>query len=260
MVSPLAEDEKEPAHGHILQEVVTRTGQVTLLAWTGKSSACNSCLPSSPAVYSQFSFTHPCFEGDELKKRTDKLKDVIALTDALVIYGRVTRLQPIRFVHFRLHLPCIVFGVTSVKREQGDLYHAEAIGLGGVQFTTTDSLPLKEPWRLVFVDLRIHGLQQSCGTAAFWENALASEAESNLVTNAEMDHVPIIEEVPSTPSDAYTQALELIVHLGQPFSALLFLQQPDGAYKRVAADHEILASGIGTNVPKDIRVEVLEVL
>ena len=260
MVSQLAEDEKEPAHGHILQEIVTRTGQVTLLAWTGKSPVCNSCLPSSPAVYSQFSFIPPCFEGDELRKRTDKLRDAIALTDALVIYGRVTRLQPIRFVHFRLLLPCIVFGVTNLKREQGDLYHAEAIGLGGVQFTATDSLPLKEAWRLVFVDLRIHSLQQPRSTATSWENALASDAESNSMTDAEMVHVPIIEEVPSTPSDAYTQVLELIAHLEQPFSPLLLLQQPDGAYKRVAADHEIVVSWAGNNVPKDIRVEVLEVL
>jgi len=42
IVNPLAGDEKEPVHGHILQEIVTRTGQVTLLTWTGKSSACNS--------------------------------------------------------------------------------------------------------------------------------------------------------------------------------------------------------------------------
>ena len=260
MVRPLAEDEKEPAHGRILQEIVTRTGQVTLLVWTGKSSACNSCLPNSPAVYSQFSAIPPYFEGDELRRRTDKLRDVIALTDALVIYGRVTPLQPIRFAHFRLHLPCIVFGVIALKREQGNSYHAQAVGLGGVRFTTTDSLSLKEAWKLAFVDIRIHGLQQPRSTTTSLENALASEAESNSVTSAEMDHVPIIEEVLSTPSDTYTQVLELIVRLGQPFSALLLLQQPDGAYKRVAADHEIIVSWAGNSVPKDIHVEVLEVL
>ncbi|KAG9309663.1 hypothetical protein JVU11DRAFT_10332 [Chiua virens] len=55
MVSPLPENEKEPAHGHILEELITRSGDVTLLAWTGKSSTCNSCLPSSPAgLYSNF--------------------------------------------------------------------------------------------------------------------------------------------------------------------------------------------------------------
>ena len=72
---------------------------------------------------------------------------------------------------------------------------------------------------------------------------------------------PSIEEVPSIPSDAYAQALELIVHLGQLFSALLLLQQSDGgAYKQVAADHQIVIHGMGSNVSRDIRVEVLEIL
>ena len=267
MVSPLAEDEKEPTHGHILEEIVTRSGQVSLLAWTGKSSTCNSCLPSSPAVYSQHPFVPPCPEQDELDKRTDELQAVFPPADALVIYGRVTRLQPVRFAHFRLHLPCIVFGVRSLRKEQEDVYHAKTIGLGDVEFTTADSLPLKEPRRLVFVDLRIHGLIDP-HDAATREDRLESDAESisdlgnsAVDTESELVHPPIIEEAPSLPRlDTYTRALQVIAHLGQPFSPLLLLQQPDGAYRRVAADHEIVVRGIGKNIPKDIRVEVLEIL
>ena len=266
MVSQLAEEEKEPTHGHILEEIVTRSGQVRLLEWTGKSSTCNSCLPSSPAVYSQHPFVPPCLEQDELDKRTDELRAVFPLVDALVIYDRVTRLQPVRFAHFRLLLPCIVFGVRSLRKEQENVYRAKTAELGDVGFTTADSLPLEEPRRLVFVDLRIHGLLEPRGTAT-WEDRLESDAVSisDLENNAagadgELLHAPIIEEVPSAPLDIYTRALHVIAHLGQPFSALLLLQQSDGAYRRVAADHEIVVRGTGKKVPKDIRVEVLEIL
>lgn len=267
MVSPLAQDEKEPEHGRILQGLVTRAGEVTLLAWAGQSSMCNSCLPSSPTVYSKPPFIPPRLEGDKLVKRTDELRSIISSYDAGMIYGRVTRIQPVRFTHFRLHLPCIVFSVTSLEREQENVYRAETIELGDVQFTTADSLPLKHSRRLVFADLRIHGLQKPDSAAASWDETAASDtiesildSSTSAVTNAETIHVQIIEEAQSPSSDMYTQALELIAHLGQPFSALLLLQQPDGVYRRVAADHEIVINGMGNNVPKNIRVEVLEIL
>ena len=269
MVSQLAEEEKEPTHGHILEEIVTHSGQVSLLAWTGKSSTCNSCLPSSPAVYSRHPFVPPCLEQDELDKCTDELRAVFPLVDALMIYVRVTRVQPVRFTHFRLLLPCIVFGVRSLTKEQENVYRAKTTGLGDVEFTTADSLPLEEPRRLVFVDLRIHGVLEP-REAATWEDRSESDAESisdlsmgnnGAGTDGELVHAPIIEEVPSVPQlDTYTRALQVIAHLGQPFSALLLLQQSDGTYRRVAADHEIVVRGTGKKVPKDIRVEVLEIL
>ena len=265
MVGPLAEEEKESAHGRILEEIVTRSGEVALLLWAGQSSVCNSCLPSSPTVYSNHPFTPPRLEQAELDRRAEELRAVIPLTDALVIYDRLIRLQPVRFAHFRLHLPCIVFGVTRLRQEEENVYISETIGLGDVKFTATDPLPLKKPRRLVFVDTRIHGLQKTRGLAT-WVNVLESDAESNpdLVdsadTDVELTHAPIIEEVPATPSDVYTRALHLVAHLEQPFIALLLLQQSDGSYKRIAADHEIVVRGTGSNFANDIHVEVLEIL
>ncbi|KIK22500.1 hypothetical protein PISMIDRAFT_73828, partial [Pisolithus microcarpus 441] len=39
------------ALGRLLEEIVTRFGEVTVLAWSGKSSSYNSCLPASVSVY-----------------------------------------------------------------------------------------------------------------------------------------------------------------------------------------------------------------
>ena len=266
MVGPLAKDEKESAHGRILEAIVTRSSEMTLLAWTGKSSKCNSCLPSSPAVYSSHQFVPPFLPRAELEKRTSELRAVFPIIDAMVIYGRLTRPQPVRFAHFHLHLPCVVFGVTHLRKVEGNIYLAQTTGLGDVEFTTAGPLPLKEPGKLVFVDTRIHGLQKPHGGAFIWEERLVPAAGSKPDlgssggTDAELVHAPIIEEAPPAPPDLYTRALQLIAHLEQSFSALLLLQQSDGSYKRVAADHEIVVRGTGENFPRDIRVEVLEIL
>ncbi|KAG8217949.1 hypothetical protein J3R82DRAFT_6120 [Butyriboletus roseoflavus] len=37
---------QQRALGRLLQEVLTRSGDVTILAWTGKASDYNSCLPA----------------------------------------------------------------------------------------------------------------------------------------------------------------------------------------------------------------------
>ncbi|KAI6156808.1 hypothetical protein BKA82DRAFT_148345, partial [Pisolithus tinctorius] len=44
-------DEGAEALGHLLEEIVDRSGEVTVLAWSGKSSPYNSCLPASLSVY-----------------------------------------------------------------------------------------------------------------------------------------------------------------------------------------------------------------
>ncbi|KIO02207.1 hypothetical protein M404DRAFT_148348, partial [Pisolithus tinctorius Marx 270] len=43
--------EESDALGHLLEEIVARTGEVTVLAWSGKPSSYNSCLPASLSVY-----------------------------------------------------------------------------------------------------------------------------------------------------------------------------------------------------------------
>ncbi|KIK21817.1 hypothetical protein PISMIDRAFT_533735 [Pisolithus microcarpus 441] len=46
-----------------------------------------------------------------------------------------------------------------------------------------------------------------------------------------------------------------------PFNALLLVQQPNGEYKRVAAENEIVVSGLGTNTThKNIWAQVPEIL
>jgi hypothetical protein len=63
-------------------------------------------------------------------------------------------------------------------------------------------------------------------------------------------------------SESYSQALRLLVRLGQPFSAFLLEQQRGGEYKRIASDQNIIAQVKDTtSVFNDmIDVRTLEIL
>ncbi|KAF8137721.1 hypothetical protein EV363DRAFT_1138595, partial [Boletus edulis] len=68
--------------------------------------------------------------------------------------------------------------------------------------------------------------------------------------------------VPAVTMDDYTRALRLAVRLQEPFHALLLQQQPNGEFKRVAAEHEIVVPGIQSSITlaKDVHIGVVEIL
>lgn len=51
--------EGDAALGHLLEEIVARSGEVTVLNWTGRSSPYNSCLPVALAAYHKLPRTSP---------------------------------------------------------------------------------------------------------------------------------------------------------------------------------------------------------
>jgi hypothetical protein len=61
-------------------------------------------------------------------------------------------------------------------------------------------------------------------------------------------------------SGSYSRALQLIVRLGQPFSALLLAQQQGGEYKRIASDQNIIAQLKDMTVVRDMDVRTVEIL
>jgi hypothetical protein len=64
------------------------------------------------------------------------------------------------------------------------------------------------------------------------------------------------------PSDSgsYSRALQLIVRLGQAFSALLLAQQQGVEYKRIASDQSITAQLKDMTVVRDMDVRTMEIL
>ncbi|KAI5986039.1 hypothetical protein F5J12DRAFT_930337 [Pisolithus orientalis] len=258
--------EQSDALGHLLEEIVAHTGEVTILAWSGTSSSYNSCLPASISVYSQIPYNPPSLEGEEMETRITKLRGKLPQEVALSIYNQIKLLPPARFSTRRLHFPCVIFSVRKLELCSGSekLYRARVSGLGKVEFSTADGLPLHEAQKFVFVHPWIDHIRGPDSVVAWGD-----DAESDADTNCDSDHdIESDGDGPSSPLHAippevhgYTRALQVIARLGQPFSALLLLQQPKGEYRRVATEEEIVISGLGTNItPTNIRVGVLEIL
>ena len=266
--------EREAALGHLLEEIVSRSGEATVLAWTGKSSTYNSCLPASLVVYSRAPFTISTVVPGGVETRVEGLRSTLSAHKAKAIYKRVARLPPARFANRRLYLPCIVFpakrlGVQQLGSAhlQGNRYLAKVSGLGKVEFSTTDVLPLQEPRKLVFVHPWIRDIRGGDG-GSLWADEPDSDSDVDNITDADSGDADSdsdatstpLSAVPSADVDDFTRALLMIVRLGQPFGALVLLEQSDGSFKRVASEDEIVVQIERSVVSlKDVRAKVVEV-
>jgi len=259
--------EGEDALGHLLEGIIAHLGEVTVLAWTGSPSSYNSCLPSTLAVYSQTPYTPPTLDAGDVQLRITQLPTALTRGEAMHIYNRIVHLPPARFANRRLQLPCIVFHVRSLGVKgwdnRGNRYRAKVSGLGMVEFTTVDRLPLAEPRRLVFIHPWINDIRGPHGGIGV--DALDSDvdidSESEVGKDAGTDEESGVSPPLDAPVDDHTLALQMIVRLRQPFNALLLLRQLGGEYRRVAAETEIVVQVSGNRIrSKDIYAEVLDIL
>lgn len=191
-----------------------------------------------------------------MKTRIAKLRSKLSRREAASIYNQIRSLQPARFAARRLYLPCIIFPVRALSIQGNDekLYHSEVSGLGNVKFTTTDDLTVDERRKFIFAHPWIRHIRGP-------NSEVTGENDSESDMDADSDEDMPSEGVVVPQVDGYTRALQMIARLGQPFNALLLVQQPNGEYKRVAAENEIVVPGLGTDItPKNIRTRTLEIL
>jgi hypothetical protein len=230
---------------------VAQSGDISALDWVGKPSDFNSCLPADIALYEAPACVLPSLSEDEMQASVSSLRDAGSAEWASKLYPTFSTLSAPRFAHRRLHLPCIAFLVTEVRRIRGqDLemnytYKVKADGLHDLVITTEDKLvqfSQTRPTRQAFLLVRP------------WDRSLLG-----LPDFADLIDVESIEDwsLPVSPvhvspgepfggdehigSESHSQALRLIVRLGQRFSAFLLAQQWGGEYKRIASDHDIVA-------------------
>jgi hypothetical protein len=255
------------ALGQLLENIVARSGDVTVLAWTGKSLPYNSALPDSITVYSQIPYSPSPAEDNELDTRVEQLRTRLALQDVTAFYYQLTLLPRATFSNRCLQLPCIVFSVTKICVQelgdgQGNLYRTTVSLLGTVEFRTADALPLTKPRRLIFVHPWLRDLYDPLdGIVSDDEGEAESDASSGDGTDDALASASPLHAEPSTRVDISIQALRLIARLECPFNALLLERQSNGQYKRVATEYEIIVTGVPSNTnPKDIRAKVLEIV
>ncbi|KAG2032073.1 hypothetical protein BDR03DRAFT_1095172 [Suillus americanus] len=158
------------------------------------------------------------------------LRNTVVVESVLNLYTLLENLSVPRFANATLQLSCIAFPLTEARRrpgQDGARYDVKADGL--VEFSperrTEQTFLLVHPWN-----------QYDLGLINFADETQSVEGWRKLAS-------PLDDTLGSYPgyTESATRGLRLIVHLGQPFGALLLAQQWGGEYKRIASDDSIIA-------------------
>jgi tetratricopeptide (TPR) repeat protein len=247
-------EKKQNALGRLLQEIVARSGDITVLDWIGQPSEFNSCLPAHITSYTTPPRTLPSLSEDDIHTQVSSLRHTMPTNLALEFYDKLQRLTAPRFANCRLHLPCISFRVAEVRRRRGlapVTYEIKADGLHDLLIATEDTLvqfsrakPIRQTFLLVRPwDRYLLGVPDFAEQPDFADHteSIGDSTEHRSPTDDsqidDSDKLPggeLVEEEPSS------RALRLMVHLGHPFDAFLLAQQRVGEYKRIASDHNIV--------------------
>jgi hypothetical protein len=244
-------EKKQNALGRLLQEIVARSGDITVLDWIGQASEFNSCLPAHITSYTTSPRSISFLSEDEIQATISSLRNNFVAVDlALKLYSQLDNTSAARFANCRLHLPCIAFRVTHVSLSYGPSqetrYEVKADGLRDLLITT------KEP---IVQFLRTRPTQQHFVLVRPWDRSLLELSDFADLPNVE-DNTENEEVV-----DPESQALRFLVRLGHPFGAFLLARQRGGEYKRVASDHDIIAQLKDVAAVQDLMdIRTIEIL
>ncbi|KAG2117648.1 hypothetical protein BD769DRAFT_1777979 [Suillus cothurnatus] len=260
------------ALGRLLQEIIARSGDITALDWIGQPSEFNSCLPADITSYAAPPCALPCLSEDEIQTAVSLLRDTVAVGQALKLYTLLQDVSAPRFANCRLHLPCISFRVTEIRRKHGPAqetsftYAVKADGLDDLLITTEEKLipfwrsrPTRQTFLLVLPwDRRLLELPDFADDV---ESLGDWPQPESLLDDSDESVGDSFGEEELADSESYSRALRLIVRLGQPFGAFLLAQQRGGEYKRIASDHDIIAQVKDvTSVRSMMDIRTLEIL
>ncbi|KAG6371697.1 hypothetical protein JVT61DRAFT_9038 [Boletus reticuloceps] len=133
---PAIYGEGEASLGRLLANVLTRSGDASILAWTGESSPFNSCLPAHIAVFNGPATSHlpPPIPDSEMEHIITGLRvPSFDLHAALRLYDRLNELHTPRFSESRMTLPCIAFPLppfSKYRTSSGRVYRTDTTAFG----------------------------------------------------------------------------------------------------------------------------------
>ena len=281
--------EGDRALGRLLAQLLTSSGDTSILAWSGKSGSFNSCLPANINVFNQPPTTHipPTIEDVQMDGIPTRLRaSPLNLTLVTKLYDRLHELPVPFFVGQRMKLPCIIFELerlSAFRSRSERFFRAHTAAFGMVEIRTKEnlsrlgSLYLIHPW----IDFLLDRQPVDSVTGTVLEKSTDSQfsfisqlpCPSNVTSAARQtptanllarlgrslgarppDVAPCMAPLSVSLTDKQTQALRLIARLRQPFGALLFTpnRQNVAEYRRVAPE-----SMITVQVQEDIPLNVL---
>ncbi|KAG2745544.1 hypothetical protein P692DRAFT_201076752 [Suillus brevipes Sb2] len=230
---------KQNALGRLLQEIVAQSGDISALDWVGKSSQFNSCLPADITAYKPLSSTLSFPSEDQLLQTSAlSLWDAAVVKLSSTLYTQLDNLSAPRFSNRRLHLPCIAFPVTAVRRSRGQdrmshlAYCVKADGLDDLLITTEDKLTQfspARPTRQTFLivrpwnrhDLGVPDFADDTQSDDDWSEPDSSEESIGGYTG----------EDEQVDTESQMRTMKLVVRLGQPFGGLYWRSSVVGSIR-----------------------------
>ena len=153
---PAVYGERDQALGRLLAQLLTSSGDTSILAWTGKSGGFNSCLPSKISVFNQLPTSHIPLLAVSEKTITERSRNSSLNTTSVTrLYDQIDELPVPSFSGKRMKLPCLTFklGPLSVTRSRpSQVFRAQTVALGVVEIETEADLSqlsllyLIHPW------------------------------------------------------------------------------------------------------------------
>ncbi|KAF8139079.1 hypothetical protein EV363DRAFT_1580710 [Boletus edulis] len=292
---PAIYGEGEASLGRLLANLLTRSGDVSILAWTGESGHFNSCLPARITVFNGPATSHlpsPIQDSEMQRIITGLHTPSFDLDLALRLYDRLDELPTPRFAESRMTLPCIAFQLPALspyRSGSSRVYRAETIAFGMVEIKTrhnlsrTNTLYLVHPW----LDTLLEREDMHSGTVGednvvppslnlddeeiFDEETDDEETDDEEIGEEEIDDEetnnnslrpePKLPSYPAlvhaVPMDRETGARRLVARLRQPFGALLITP---AATRRRATDYRRVAADCLITVQFRENVSLADVL
>ena len=227
---PVVYGEGDKALGRLLAQLLTDSGDTSILAWTGRCGSFNSCLPLSVTVFAQSPTSHipPPITSADIKPIITGfhayLPNLALFTD---LYDQVCGLSVPSFAGRRLKLPCLSFKlgrVSVIQNGSERIFRAQANALGVVEIRTEEdlsqlgSLYLVHPWIDFLLD----------------RQSVEGVAESIIERNGD-ERSSVLGELPSFPgafnmtSPTQKTRTRLIARLGRTFGGRFITPAPNTA-------------------------------
>ncbi|KAF8129217.1 hypothetical protein EV363DRAFT_1169374 [Boletus edulis] len=236
---PVVYGEGDQALGRLLSQLVTSSGDTSILAWTGKSGSFNSCLPARIRVFRQPLTSHipRTVTETEMETITARLRNAsLSLNSITKLYDRLDQLRVPSFSGKRMTLPCIVFklGPLSISSNRSERVVLETLPEESTDDQSSTmgelpSLPGFSTTALAAPRSRTAQLASRFGLSFGRQAATRPRDGASLRPPSSLSQ-----------TDKQTLALRMLARLSQPFSALLLTPSSNvAAYKRVATERAI---------------------